>query len=466
MLLLLLLSPALLCAQPDDQWTRTYGGTNDDGGSVVRQLPDGGYFFAGYTYSFGAGNSDFWVVRTTATGDSLWSRMYGAGQADLLEDFRVMSDGGFVMVGWSDAFGAGERVVRANAQGDTLWTQVFPNSDAGYGNFVTETIDGGVIYAGCTPLGAAGTRRNLQLCRMDAGGAVLWTSVISGPLNDSPLNIRQNADSTFTLLSQMETDEYGGWELWVLRADSAGDSLSCTRHAIVPAFQCHRARFAADGNIILSGLHMQPDHLTYDRWLMKTDSAGTMLWSQLYWAETSNRTVISAAPLNDGGFLMAGSSTFLRTDSAGMVLWQRDAEPVADCEINDIEATADGECILGGCYYRHPGNTVDAWLLKTGPRLSAEDRGSILHPSAFSLSSSPNPFNPQTRLSFVLPQAGWTTLEVYDLLGRRAAILSRGFWAAGEHSILFDGSDLAAGTYIARLSTPHRQNAVKLLLVK
>jgi hypothetical protein len=45
-------------------WSKTYGGAGDDGAMSLIQTSDGGYALAGYTYSVGAGNSDFWLVKT------------------------------------------------------------------------------------------------------------------------------------------------------------------------------------------------------------------------------------------------------------------------------------------------------------------------------------------------------------------------------------------------------------------
>jgi hypothetical protein len=50
-------------ASGDTLWTRTYGGTNDDEGYSVQRTPDGGYIVAGKTNSFGGGSSDVWLLR-------------------------------------------------------------------------------------------------------------------------------------------------------------------------------------------------------------------------------------------------------------------------------------------------------------------------------------------------------------------------------------------------------------------
>lgn len=77
----------------------------------------------------------------------------------------------------------------------------------------------------------------------------------------------------------------------------------------------------------------------------------------------------------------------------------------------------------------------------------------------------PNPFNPSTTVAYSLAVGGETSLEVFDLLGRRVARLVEGWQPAGEHRATFDGSTLASGTYLVRLVTPQgvEHRAVQLL---
>lgn len=64
----------------------------------------------------------------------------------------------------------------------------------------------------------------------------------------------------------------------------------------------------------------------------------------------------------------------------------------------------------------------------------------------------PNPFNPETTIRFDLPELAEVTLEVYNIMGRRVATLIDGAVEAGQHLAKFNGSGMASGTYIARLS--------------
>jgi hypothetical protein len=79
----------------------------------------------------------------------------------------------------------------------------------------------------------------------------------------------------------------------------------------------------------------------------------------------------------------------------------------------------------------------------------------------------PNPFNPTTRLPLTLARAGELRLDLVDLRGATAAVLHEGPLAAGRHEFTVEGSRLASGLYLARLSEGGRTLAMtKMLLVK
>jgi hypothetical protein len=82
------------------------------------------------------------------------------------------------------------------------------------------------------------------------------------------------------------------------------------------------------------------------------------------------------------------------------------------------------------------------------------------------LSSSPNPFNPSTTLSFELRAASHVSLKVYDTAGRLVATLTDGLMLAGTHRATFDGSRLASGIYLARLQAGEFTATQKLVMLK
>lgn len=89
-------------------------------------------------------------------------------------------------------------------------------------------------------------------------------------------------------------------------------------------------------------------------------------------------------------------------------------------------------------------------------------------PCEFTLSQNhPNPFNPVTAIRFSLHLPGFTSLIVYDLLGREVAVLVSEERSSGViHSVLFDATGLSSGMYFYRLQRGERKSVKKLLVSK
>ncbi|MDG6223124.1 MAG: hypothetical protein QCH99_07690 [Candidatus Bathyarchaeota archaeon] len=88
-------------------WNQTYGGTNPDKAYSLVETSDGGYAIAGYTTSFGAGNSDFWLIKTDIHGNVEWNQTYGGAEAEYAQSLVETSDGGYAIAGYTTSFGAG-----------------------------------------------------------------------------------------------------------------------------------------------------------------------------------------------------------------------------------------------------------------------------------------------------------------------------------------------------------------------
>ncbi|MFA6457011.1 MAG: T9SS type A sorting domain-containing protein [Bacteroidota bacterium] len=89
-------------------------------------------------------------------------------------------------------------------------------------------------------------------------------------------------------------------------------------------------------------------------------------------------------------------------------------------------------------------------------------------PKEFALEQNyPNPFNPTTTIGFTLQKSGYTTLKVYDAIGREVVSLVDGYLDAGpHHQRTFDATALASGMYFARLASGGNVQVKKLMLLK
>jgi hypothetical protein len=124
--------------------------------------------------------------------------------------------------------------------------------------------------------------------------------------------------------------------------------------------------------------------------------------------------------------------------------------------------------------FSNDGNTAYVGVFGTGyDRIykfdnvtSVDDQGQVVV-NGYKLSQNyPNPFNPSTKISFELPASGFVNLKVYDMLGREVAELVSGEMTSGTHSVNFNASDLASGTYIYRLTANGNVLTNKMLLLK
>jgi hypothetical protein len=78
----------------------------------------------------------------------------------------------------------------------------------------------------------------------------------------------------------------------------------------------------------------------------------------------------------------------------------------------------------------------------------------------------PNPFNPATTIRYHLSADRFTTLKVYDAVGREVATLVNEVKEAGAYTAQFDGGKLPSGIYFARLSCSGKSQMRKLVLMK
>ena len=78
----------------------------------------------------------------------------------------------------------------------------------------------------------------------------------------------------------------------------------------------------------------------------------------------------------------------------------------------------------------------------------------------------PNPFNPSTTIKYQLPEAGFVTLRVYDILGNEVKSLVSEQKPAGTYEVSFDASSLSSGVYIYKIQAGNFINSKKMILLK
>jgi hypothetical protein len=139
------------------QWTKTIGKRYDDEEAYsIIQSSDGGYVVAGRTESFGAGGSDVYVVKLDSGGKVQWEKTIGGGSDDVAYSIIQSSDGCYVIAGWTRSFwsfGAGSSdvyVVKLDSEGKVQWEKTIGGGSDDVAYSIIQSSDGCYVIAGYT----------------------------------------------------------------------------------------------------------------------------------------------------------------------------------------------------------------------------------------------------------------------------------------------------------------------------
>jgi len=196
----------------DTNWTKIIGGNKHYFVQSGIELIGEGYIFVGYHKTSAAGPEDLWIVKTDATGDTIWTKTYGATDRDLGNQIKQTADCGYIIAASTRSFGAGDNdcwLIRTNSSGDTLWTKTFGGTEADFCSSVWQTSDNGFILVGSTrSFGTANGKYDIWMIKTNNTGDTLWTRTFGGVENDGAFSIQQTVDEGYILVGYKGIDTF------------------------------------------------------------------------------------------------------------------------------------------------------------------------------------------------------------------------------------------------------------------
>ncbi|MBT7618262.1 MAG: hypothetical protein HN590_13345 [Calditrichaeota bacterium] len=314
-------------ADGEQTWLQTYGGEDGEQGDAILQLEDGGYALAGNTWSYGEGWEDCWLVRVNADGEELWSQTYGGDRPDALFSILPMDDGGFSLCGFTWSFGAGEKdyyLIRTNADGNAVWTRTYGGEECDYARDHVRTADGGFAIGGYTT-SFGGEEKNMGLCKVDENGELEWWQAFGGDGNDDCFSLIQSTDNGYVLAGYTEPEEIGFWDIFILKTDSEGEEeWSVTvnmedNEMLTDIIQLDDEGYLATGYVISN------EDGGADCYFIRLDRNGEVKWEMLYGHEYADEC--HSVIVTPEGYSFAGFSVSVEDMDLNMWHIQTEVDP-------------------------------------------------------------------------------------------------------------------------------------------
>lgn len=334
------------------QWQRTYGGLAGEGASSIKLTSDGGYIFAGRTYSTDGvfsgnhGDSDVWLVKLDASGDILWQTVLGGTQTEWVYDLKTTSDGGCIFVGSSKSNngnltenkgGADYWIVKLNAVGTIQWQKSYGGTSDEYAQSVLQTSDNGYMILGYSQSNDGDVIGNygdvdIWMIKLDFSGNLLWQKNLGGTRADFGWDICQSADGGYVILGDTDSndnDVVGRFDrfsdLWIVKLNASGTIVWQKTYGSTATEIATAIAPTIDNGFIVSGYNnggvtnngdVTNNHGLADFWILKLDVNGTLQWQKSF-GGTNNDYPINVKQTSDGGYVVSGFTASNDGDVAG-----------------------------------------------------------------------------------------------------------------------------------------------------
>jgi len=442
-------------------WEKTYGGWQDEEGRSVLQTTDGGYIVSGWTDTYGAGDYDYYLVKTNSYGDTLWTKTYGTNRDDRAGCVIQTADGGYIISGFSlpvnDTLGD-IYFIKLNAQGDTIWSKRYWGANDHRAYMVQETEDGGFIISGSTYAYGA-SYLDILLMKTDSLGDTLWTKTYGGDSIEQGFAL-PTTDGGYIISGSTSSYGAGGADIYLIKTNSQGDTLWTQTYGGSGEEEGY-AFPTTDGGYIVSGYTSSYGAGGSDFYLIKTNNQGDTIWTKTYGGDSTEWG--AALPTTDGGYIVSGYTSsygagngdvyLIKTDASGNSVWTKTYGGTG-FDFGVIgQQTSDGGYIIAGTTTSFGAGGEDIYLIKTNSSGNVAVEEEIIAPN----NSGTNFFVESNPFIFFTTIPGHENefFEVKDIIGRSVGIYK------GDKI----GENLLPGIYFLSLSNTNIQG-IRIIKIK
>lgn len=359
---------------PPMKWNRTYGGIQPDMAYSVQQTNDNGFAIVGHTSSFGAGSADFWLVKTDTDGNTQWNKTYGGLGRDEAYSIQQTSDGGYILGGSTRSFGAGSSdfwLVKINSSGELMWNKTYGGLFFDIAYSVQRTSDGGYVVAGSTDSLGSGSE-DFWVVKTDPNGGMQWNKTYGGLYDEVAYSVQQTSEEGYIVCGYTSSFGAGYEDFWLLKIDPNGNILLNKTYGGENSECAYLVQQTNDNGYVIAGSTYSLG-TELDVWLVKTDSSGNMQWNKTY-GGTLDEEANAVRQTSDGGYIIAGFTDsftdnrdiwLIKTDSSGNIEWSQTYGGAEKDEAYCVRQTNDDGYIIAGTTYSFGASwDPDFWLIR------------------------------------------------------------------------------------------------------
>ncbi len=202
-------------------WSKAIGGKEEDDAYAITLTADGGFVVAGGTESYGAGRSDFYMLKFDGDGKFLWDKVYGEENEDVIHAITATPEGGFVVAGKTSSFGSKHSdidIIKYDKKGNQVWHRIYGFKSKEWANAITRIPGGGYLIAGTTKSFGFG-KFDFYLLELDSEGHSVWANVYGGENKEVAHAVTRTTDGKVLVVGETESFGNGGYDFFMLKLE-------------------------------------------------------------------------------------------------------------------------------------------------------------------------------------------------------------------------------------------------------
>ncbi len=466
-------------------WDKDFGGTADDQLFSLQLTSDGGYILGGISSSGISGDKtqanrdstnfshDFWIVKIDSIGTKQWDRTYGGSENEYFSSMRQTKDGGYILGGSSVSGISGDKtesnwdasgnaydywIVKVDSLGNKEWDKDLGGvGDDELASVNVSMNDGGYVLAGMSFSGISGNKTSESkggidywIIKVDSLGSIEWDKDFGGIGNDIPYSMENTIDDGYVIAGTSTTGINGdktqpNWDnsnstsdYWIVKLDAYGN-IHWNRDygGTLNEARVGNISLTHDGGYVVVGVsyseisgNKTENNLGIEQiWVVKTDSPGTVEWDKTMFTSTEDES--GYAVQAKGGCYFISNNT--HSGPAGYV-------------------TQEGF------------GFEDFWLLEFCDSASIPNWVQPSFIAADNVTVYPNPASENLFVNYSLSSPSTVKIELYDVLGNKLREISNEL-DVGEHYELIDTREFPNGVYYLKILVGEEITSQKIVVM-